>query len=53
MVIPVKGYIVSMIIKVVNTETGQVVFMGEGKGNDKRLIDAFRSFVSKSIWKFL
>lgn len=51
MIVPVKGYIVGLSLKVVDTETGAIKYIGTGTGNDDTLERALNQATKKALRK--
>ncbi|GEM_PF-3763559 len=51
MIVPVKGYIAGISLKIVESETGTIKYIGTGTGNDNTLELAFNKAARKALAK--
>jgi hypothetical protein len=52
MIVPVRGYIVGMSTKVVDSKTAQIYYISSGTGNDSTMEDAMNKAAEKAMARF-
>ena len=51
--VPVKEYVTSLTLKVIDVNTGEIKYMGSGEGKDSKFLNSLQKSARQAIRKFL
>lgn len=52
-VVPVKEYVTSLTLKIIDVNTGEIKYMGSGEGKDNKFLNSLQESAKRSIKNFL